>query len=73
MIQTVRYFFVFSVDYDAGLEPKQLQGLMGHQNISTTMDIYTELTERKKLSTTDKLNVYFDGKTDASTAGGHSE
>lgn len=62
-----------SLAYDAGLEPKQLQEIMGHKNISTSMDTYTELMKRKKLSSAEKLNSYFNGQNSPSTTGGHTE
>lgn len=34
--------------FEAGMSPKTVQGLLGHANISMTMDIYTHLTEQQK-------------------------
>ena len=34
--------------YEAGIDPKSAQELLGHAQISTTMDIYTHLTDSKK-------------------------
>lgn len=31
--------------FEAGMEPKVVQGLMGHQHYSTTIDIYTHVTD----------------------------
>lgn len=33
--------------FEAGMEPKVVQGLMGHQHYSTTIDIYTHVTNEK--------------------------
>lgn len=37
--------------YEAGIEPKDAQDLLGHAQLSTTMDVYTEIREsrRKKI------------------------
>lgn len=44
--------------YEAGIEPKSAQELLGHAQISTTMDIYTHISEEKKLKDYVKLATY---------------
>lgn len=44
--------------YDAGIDIKSAQYLMGHANIQTTMDIYTHLSQTRKRSSADLLNTY---------------
>lgn len=39
-----------SMLYEAGVEPKDMQELLGHAQLSTTMDIYTDLRDRHKSS-----------------------
>lgn len=45
--------------YNAGLQAKDMQDLMGHAQFSTTMDIYTEISKERKEETRIKLNDYF--------------
>ena len=45
--------------YDAGIEVKTAQVLLGHKDLSTTMKIYTQLSEKTKKSSIDKLMNYF--------------
>ena len=33
--------------YEAGMDPKILQKIMGHAKINTTMDIYTHISESR--------------------------
>lgn len=44
--------------YDAGIQPKDAQILLGHAQLSTTMDIYTDIEESRKAKTTNILNQY---------------
>lgn len=44
--------------YDAGIAPKDAQQLLGHAQLSTTMDIYTDIEEARKVKTYLKLNEY---------------
>lgn len=50
---------------EAGMQPKLLQVIMGHANISTTMNIYTHISEEHLLDTfgiyENDLNVNFEG------------
>lgn len=42
--------------YEADVDEKEAQRLMGHAQISTTRDIYTHIRQKKKESTFEKLN-----------------
>lgn len=48
-----------SLLYEAGIDVKSAQDLLGHADISTTQNIYTHITKTKKEQTADKLNDYF--------------
>jgi integrase len=45
--------------FEASVPPKTVQVLMGHYDISITMDIYTHVMESSKLEAVDKLNDIF--------------
>lgn len=44
--------------YDAGIQAKDAQGLLGHAQLATTMDIYTDIEESRKIKTAHVLNQY---------------
>ena len=44
--------------YDAGVDPKNAQRLLGHASLEMTLKIYTHLSQRKKADSIDKLNAY---------------
>ena len=44
--------------YEAGIDAKTAQDLLGHAQIATTMDIYTHISEEKKLKDFMKLATY---------------
>jgi len=46
--------------YEAGMDPKAAQQLLGHAQISTTMDIYTHISEKKRLENFMRLATYFE-------------
>ena len=56
---SIRHQYATSL-YEAGIDMKMAQDLLGHAQISTTMDIYTHLSEAKKAKESDKLAAYFD-------------
>ena len=45
--------------FEAKVQPKTVQVLMGHYDISITMDIYTHVMEDVKIEAVDKLNDIF--------------
>nr|WP_312985193.1 tyrosine-type recombinase/integrase [Clostridioides sp.] len=45
--------------FEAGVPPKTVQTLMGHYDISITMDIYTHVMKDSKLEAVDKINDIF--------------
>ena len=49
--------------YDADVDPKSAQRLMGHSSLEMTLKIYTHLSQRKKADSIGKLNDYLSGKT----------
>ena len=53
----LRHFYA-SVLYDAGVGVKEMQALLGHSDIQTTMGIYTHIMQSRKQATADRLNVY---------------
>jgi integrase len=49
--------------FDAGLDVKDAQDLMGHANISVTRDIYTQISKTHKENTMNKLNAFVNQNT----------
>ena len=49
--------------YDADVDPKSAQRLMGHSSLEMTLKIYTHLSQRKKADSIGKLNDFLSGKT----------
>lgn len=45
--------------FENGVPPKTVQVLMGHTDIETTLNIYTEVMEDEKIKAVDKLNDIF--------------
>jgi len=45
--------------FEANVPPKTVQVLMGHYDISITLDIYTHVMESTKVEAVDKLNEIF--------------
>ncbi|GHU78915.1 site-specific integrase [Clostridia bacterium] len=45
--------------YDAGVDVKTAQLLMGHTDVKTTMSIYTHLSEQRKATSLDAFNRFF--------------
>ena len=43
--------------FDAGIDDKDAQELLGHANISTTRDIYTHISKSRFEKTAQKLNA----------------
>lgn len=44
--------------YDAGVDVKTAQLLMGHASVDVTMQIYTHLSQQRKLSSLDRLTAF---------------
>ena len=44
--------------HDAGIDAKDAQELLGHAQISTTLDIYTHITKKRRTEVAEKLNDY---------------
>lgn len=53
--------------FDAGLEPKDAQELLGHAQIATTMDIYTHIRQERREKSEVKINSYLKGESTANT------
>lgn len=49
-----------SLLYDAGVDIKSAQYLLGHANINITMSVYTHLSENKKSLSSAQINEHFD-------------
>lgn len=47
-----------SLLYDAGVDAKSAQEMMGHSNIQTTLEIYTHLSREKKTTAISVINDY---------------
>lgn len=45
--------------FEAGVPPKTVQHLMGHSDITTTMNIYTHVMKNEKLEAVEKINNIF--------------
>ncbi|WP_081800264.1 tyrosine-type recombinase/integrase [Metaclostridioides mangenotii] len=48
--------------FEAGVPPKTVQALMGHYDISITMDIYTHVMGDSKLEAVEKIDDLFNIK-----------
>ena len=44
--------------YNAGIDVKMAQDILGHNSVNVTLDIYTHLSQKAKKISTDKLNEY---------------
>jgi site-specific recombinase XerD len=44
--------------FEAGVDEKDAQELMGHSDIATTRNIYTHIRNKRKQETAKKLNEY---------------
>lgn len=53
----LRHYFC-TVCFDAGLDEKDLQEIMGHSKIAMSKDIYTHIRKQRKQYAADKLNLY---------------
>lgn len=46
--------------YEAGIDDKSAQSLLGHSSIAVTKDVYTHISKQKESATHDKLNEFFE-------------
>ena len=44
--------------FEAGIDAKDAQDLMGHADIKITMDIYAEIRNKRREQTREKLNEF---------------
>lgn len=51
--------------YNAGVDVKAAQSILGHSSIAVTMDVYTHLGQRNKLEAAEKLNEFLAGEAQA--------
>ncbi|MBQ8994502.1 MAG: site-specific integrase [Oscillospiraceae bacterium] len=56
---SLRHTFA-SVLFEAGIPPKSAQEILGHAQLSTTMDIYTHISEEKQKKEFAALSSYFE-------------
>lgn len=54
--------------YDADVDVKQAQDILGHTTEAMTMDVYTKISERKRKSAADNLNAFIKSKHSNDTA-----
>ena len=54
--------------YDADVDVKQAQDILGHTTEAMTMDVYTKISERKRKSAADNLNEFIKSKHSNDTA-----
>jgi integrase len=48
-----------TIAFEADLDPKSVQEILGHKQLSTTMDIYTQFREKKLAAAANLLNETF--------------
>lgn len=54
----LRHAYASKILFEAGINVKDAQELLGHANISTTQDIYTHISKERKTQTADILNKF---------------
>lgn len=47
--------------YEAGIDAQTAKGLLGHSDITVTLQIYTHIRNKKRAAVADTLNAYFSG------------
>jgi integrase len=55
----LRYTYA-TILYDAGVDVQTAANLLGHSDVTVTMKVYTQLSEKTKRQSTDKLLSFFD-------------
>ncbi len=48
--------------HEAGIGAKEAQGQLGHADIQTTLDVYTETTKRSRVATATTMNYYINSQ-----------
>lgn len=64
-LHAIRHTFC-SRCFEADMQPKVVQNIMGHQHYSTTIDIYTHISEAKYEEEIDKFGMAMDNEDDMS-------
>lgn len=54
----LRHAYASYILHDSGIDIKTAQELMGHADISTTQNIYTQITEQRMKAAAEKLNAF---------------
>ncbi len=57
----LRHAFASYILFDAGIDVKTAQSLLGHSDITTTQNIYTQITNNHQVATADKINDFVNG------------
>lgn len=52
--------------YNAEIDVKMAQDILGHSSVKVTLDIYTHLSQKNKTTSTNKLNAYISGQANVS-------
>lgn len=55
-VHALRHAFA-TLLYESDIDPKDAQQILGHAQVSTTLDIYTDISERRKKAVFDKFNT----------------
>lgn len=58
-VHGLRHTFA-SIAFEAGADPKEVQELLGHKDIQTTMNVYVHVTKFKKEKAIEKINRIMD-------------
>lgn len=67
-LHQLRHAYASYILHDAGIDVKTAQELMGHADISTTQNIYTQITERRIKDVSEKLNQFTSSINDVTTS-----
>lgn len=59
--------------YEAGIDVKDAQRLLGHSKEDVTRDVYTHIRERQKQKTADRLNHFLSGEQDTAKSNENSD
>lgn len=58
---TLRHEYA-TILYEAGIQPRTAQELLGHADLKTTLDIYTHIRQNQLSQTSDKINDFLNQK-----------